>query len=66
MSASDKTIQKGMQRIRELSHSLNIKAPVIQKANEMFKSITDSETLKGRSIDARVATIIFMASRYEG
>jgi transcription initiation factor TFIIB len=65
MSGSDRAIQEGMKRIRELSHSLNLKANVIRKANEMFKQITDSGVLKGRSIDARVATLIFMASRYE-
>lgn len=65
MSSSDKSVHKSIQRVKELSHSLNLKADVIQKANEMIKQITDKETLKGRSIDARVATVIFMASRIE-
>ena len=65
MSAADKSISKGIRRIKELSHSLNLKADVISRSNDMLKQISDKDTLKGKSIDARVATIIFMASRLE-
>ena len=65
LSSSDKTIQKGHQRIKELAHCLNLKSQTLNKAFDMYKIISDSQGLKGRSIDARVATIIFMASRYE-
>ena len=30
----------------------------------MYKMIADSGSLKGRSVDARVATVIYMASRF--
>lgn len=35
----------------------------MNKAYELYKQIADEGTLRGRSIDSRVATIIFMASR---
>ena len=44
---------------------MNLKAATVNKAYDMYKQVADEGNLKGRSIDARVATVIFMASRYE-
>ena len=63
MSNTDKMIQKGHSRIKEISSSLGLKAATIDKAFDLYKQIADDGKLKGRSIDARVATCIFMASR---
>ena len=64
MTESDKTIIKGHSRIKEVASCLNIKEATIAKALDLFKQITDNNLLKGRSIDARVATVVFMASRF--
>jgi len=64
MTAADRNIQKGHSRIREVSSCLQLKDPTINKAYELYKLITDEGTLKGRGIDSRVATCIFMASRF--
>jgi len=64
LTSSDKTIQRGHQLIRELAHCLNLKAVTIDKAYELYKQIADSGQLRGRSVEARVATVIFMASRF--
>lgn len=64
LSSGDKTIQKGHQQIRELSHCLNLKKDTVDKALDLYKQISDLGSMKGRSIDARVATVIFMASRF--
>lgn len=64
LTSADKTIQRGHQLIKELSHCLNLKAPTIDKSFELYKQIADSGQLRGRSIEARVATVIFMASRF--
>lgn len=42
---------------------VNLKEAVIEKSFQLFKQICDSGLLKGMSIDARVATCVFMATR---
>lgn len=63
MSNTDKMIQKGHSRIKEISSCLGLKTATVDKAFDLYKQIADDGKLKGRSIDARVATCIFMASR---
>lgn len=36
---------------------------VIDKALDLFKYFSDQGSLKGRGVDAKVATVIFIASR---
>ena len=63
MNAADQTIIKGMARIKEIASCLSLKAATLDKAYELFKKITDLGSLRGRSQDAKVATVIFIASR---
>jgi len=63
LTAADKNIQKGHARIKELASCLNLKSATVDKSFELYKQTADEGILKGRSMDARVATIIFMASR---
>ena len=63
MNSADKMIQKGHSRIKEISSCLGLKSATVDKAFELYKQIADNGKLRGRSIDARVATCIFMASR---
>ena len=63
MNSTDKMILTGHSRIKEISSCLSLKTATVDKAFELYKQIADNGKLKGRSIDARVATVIFMASR---
>lgn len=62
-NAADQAILKGHARIKEIASYLSLKQPTVDKAFELYKKITDSGQLKGKGQDARVATIIFIASR---
>jgi len=64
LSAKDKQISKGMRAIRDLATRLNLKEPVLNKAFEIYKMIED-RGIRGVSITAKVATVIFMAARIE-
>lgn len=63
MNAADQAILKGHARIKEIASCLSLKQPTIEKSYELYKKIQDLGTLRGRSQDARVATVIFIASR---
>lgn len=63
MSAADQAIIKGHSRIKEIASCLSLKSATIDKAYELYKKIMDMGSLKGRSEDARVATVIFIATR---
>jgi transcription initiation factor TFIIIB Brf1 subunit/transcription initiation factor TFIIB len=53
-----------MRAIRDLATRLNLKEPVLNKAFEIYKMIED-RGIRGVSITAKVATVIFMAARIE-
>jgi transcription initiation factor TFIIIB Brf1 subunit/transcription initiation factor TFIIB len=50
--------------IKEMATRLNLKEPVVNKAQEIYKQIED-KGIKGVSINSKVATVIFIASRIE-
>jgi len=62
----DKSITKGQRAIREYAYQLNLKDPTINKANELYKQIEEKGILKGKSVIAKVAAVIFVASRLLG
>ena len=64
LSAKDKQITKGMRAIKEMATRLNLKEPAVNKAYEIYKQIED-KGIKGVSITAKVATVVFIASRIE-
>jgi len=59
----DKAMQKGLQRIKEFSSKLNIKDSVRKTADGLFAIVEKSEKLKGKNLDAKVAMLLFVASR---
>ena len=65
LNAKDKLIQKGLRAIKDFSQNLNLKEMTIHRANELYKKIEDDGVLKGKSVDAKVAAVIFVASRLE-
>jgi len=60
----DRSLQKGLAKIKEWSLVLNLDEQVIEKAEEQFIKLESSrETFKGRSIEAIITAIIYVASR---
>jgi transcription initiation factor TFIIIB Brf1 subunit/transcription initiation factor TFIIB len=47
-----------------MAQRLNLKEPVVNKAQDLFKQIQD-KGIKGVNLLAKVATVIFIASRLE-
>ena len=63
MNASDKNLHDGMARIRQLTDALNMRGDVINVAYHYLKETEESKELKGRSLEAKVAVCVLMASR---
>lgn len=63
LTTKDKQIIKGQKLIRELKTSLNLKDALVSKAEELLKKVEDDGSLRGKSVNAKVAAIIFVASR---
>ena len=49
-----------MRAIKDFSQNLNLKEMTIHRANELYKKIEDDGVLKGKSVDAKVAAVIFV------
>lgn len=63
MTAKDKLITKGIRSIKDYALHLNLKEGTISKANDLYKLVEDNGMLKGKSVQAKVAAVIFVASR---
>lgn len=53
-----------MRAIRDMSNRLNLKEAAYNRACEIYKEIED-KGIKGVSINVKVATVVFIASRIE-
>jgi len=53
-----------MKAIKDMAQRLNLKEPALNKAYEIYKQIED-KGIKGVGLRAKVATVIFIASRLE-
>ncbi len=53
-----------MKAIKDMAQRLNLKEPALNKAYEIYKQIED-KGIKGVGLPAKVATVIFIASRLE-
>jgi transcription initiation factor TFIIIB Brf1 subunit/transcription initiation factor TFIIB len=53
-----------MRQIKDMASRLNLKDPTVNRAQEIYKQIED-RGIKGVSMLAKVATVIFIASRIE-
>lgn len=65
LNAKDKLITKGLRAIKDYSQPLNLKEPTIHRACDLYKQIEDNGLLKGKSVVAKVAAVIFVASRLQ-
>ena len=66
LSSKDKLITRGLRAIKEYALPLNLKEPTIHKASELYNRIESNGMLKGKSVTAKVAAVIFVASRLQG
>lgn len=64
LSAKDKQISKGLRAIKEMAGRLNLKEPTQNRACEIYNKI-EVKGIRGASLMAKVATVIFIASRIE-
>lgn len=65
LNAKDKLITKGLRAIKDYSLHLNLKEGTIVRASKLYKQIEDNGMLKGKSVTAKVAAVIFVASRLQ-
>lgn len=65
-SAKDKQKQKGFKLIKDIQTRLNLKEPTVNKAQSLYSQIEDNGQLKGKNSNAKVAAVIFVASRQTG
>ncbi len=65
-SNHDKALQRGFGKIKDYAYKLNIKEGVRKTAEELLALVEESDKLKGKSLDAKVAMILFVACRKNG
>ena len=65
MTAMEKNITDGRIRINQLATSLLLSQSVKSLAVTYLQKVEESKALKGRSLDAKVAVVILIASRTE-
>ena len=66
LNSKDKLITKGLRAIKEFALPLNLKEPTVHRASELYNKIESNGMLKGKSVTAKVAAVIFVASRLTG
>lgn len=62
-SGTDRALSRGYTTIDELCHTLNLNDAVAEFAKELFKSIEEQKKLRGRSHDAVISAIVFIACK---
>jgi len=63
-SSDDRSLHKGLAKIKEWSVILNFDEQVVDKAEEQYRKLeTARDTFKGRSIEAIITAILYIASR---
>ena len=53
----------GWKKIVEYEQRLNLRQPTVLKAKELFAKAQDSDLLKGKKLEAKVAAVIVVASQ---
>ena len=49
--------------IRDIAPTLNLKETTIARAKELYSHIVDNAEVKGKSVNAKVAAVIYITSR---
>lgn len=65
-SGSDRALVQAFSEIRLMSDRLNASQAIIDRANTLFKKMTDTKALRGRSTEANCAACLYIACSQEG
>jgi len=66
VSSSDRTLINAFRTISNMSDRINLPRTIIDRANNLFKMVSDGKNLKGRANDAIAAACLYIACRQEG
>ena len=65
-SSSDRTLLNAFRIISTMADRINLTKTIVDRANVLFKMVSDGKHLKGRSNDAIAAACLYIACRQEG
>lgn len=65
-SGNDRALVQAFGEIRLMSNRLNASQAIVDRANTLFKRMTDTKALRGRSTEANCAACLFIACSQEG
>ena len=65
-STSDRTLLNAFRTISTMADRINLTKTITDRANVLFKMVSDGKNLKGRSNDAIAAACLYIACRQEG
>ncbi|XP_063677970.1 transcription initiation factor IIB-like [Bolinopsis microptera] len=65
-SGNDRALVQAFGEIRLMANRLNASQAIIDRANTLFKNMTDTKALRGRSTEANCAACLYIACNQEG
>lgn len=66
VSSSDRTLLNAFRTIMNMADRINLPRTIVDRANQLFKMVSDGKFLKGRSNDAIAAACLYISCRQEG
>ena len=66
VSSSDRTLLNAFRTISNMADRINLPKTIVDRANNLFKMVSDGKNLKGRANDAIAAACLYIACRQEG
>ena len=66
VNSSDRTLLNAFRTISTMADRINLTKTITDRANVLFKMVSDGKNLKGRSNDAIAAACLYIACRQEG
>jgi len=66
VSTSDRTLINAFRTISNMADRINLPKTIIDRANNLFKMVSDGKNLKGRANDAIAAACVYIGCRQEG
>lgn len=65
-SGNDRTLVQAFSQIRQMADRINVPRAITDRANTLFKQMTDTGGLRGRSSEANCAACLYIGCRQEG
>jgi len=66
ITGSDRSLLNAIREIQTMASRINLPKTITDRANQLFKQVHDTKTLKGRSNDAIASACLYIACRQEG